>query len=161
MIKLLLQLVQVFFGLASSWVRDKRAILLLSCLSSFVGVLLFFYLGRYDGVVSSFVIGLRCVVFSYKEKYKTISPFILTLVVQLVLGILSFQDLSSIIPFLVPLIVSVVFWYGDAKLIKINSLIIGVAWIIYYLCMGLYVSVLYTLFSMVLCIISLLRLNKV
>lgn len=147
-------------GYVSSLDKSKDRIILYACISNLVSILLFLMVGRVDGIVSVMVIWVRCMLFLRRDKYKTNIIVWLCAIAHLIVGIISYDDIFSLITILVPIVVCFTYWYGSALTIKYVSIIVGICWIVYYLYVELYITVLNTLVNIVLSLISIYLIKK-
>lgn len=122
--------------------------------------MLFLITGRYDGVTAAIIIWSRCLLFLYKDKYKTTLILWLCVTAHIVVGIVSYEDIFSLITIITPVATCFAYWYGSALVIKYVSNVVNTLWLIYYIYVGLYLTAINTSINIVLSIIAIYNINK-
>lgn len=159
-LELVLQCIGVALGYFSSLVRDKNKVILYACFSNLVSILIFALNDRLDGALSVIIIWLRCILFLFRDKYKTNIVVWICAIAHIIVGVISYTDVFSIITISVPVIICFTYWYGSILSIKYISNILSIFWIIYYIYLGLYITAINTVISIVLTSISILEIHK-
>lgn len=154
---ILLQTLQVISCMLSSWVRNKRWILIFNFINSVFCCLLYLYIGRFDSLSSKLISTLRNLLFMFRDRYKSNIILVLVVLAYTTSGVLTYKDLYSLIPCFTPIIVSFVYWYGDAKTIKIICNLLDSVWLFYFAHFGLYVVLINTVVNIVIRTVSLTR----
>ena len=159
-IKIILQGIGIILGYVTSLDKNKQKIILYACISNLISLMLFLVTGRYDGVTATVVIWIRCILFLYKDKYKTTLILWLCVTAHIIVGILSYNDIFSLITIITPILICFAYWYGSALVIKHVSNIVNTFWIIYYIYVGLYLTAINTLINIILSMIAIFNINK-
>lgn len=158
--KSVLQVLSILIGYAGSLDKNKRRILFYACLSNIISILMFITTGRIDSITTSIIIGIRCILFLFKDKYKT--PFVLwiCIIAHLLCGVITYTDVYSFIPLITTIVTCFLYWYGSALQIKYVGIVINSLWIIYYVFTSLYLVAINTFINIILSIISIFRIKK-
>lgn len=159
-IEIILQGIGIILGYVASLDKNKQKIILYACISNLVSLMLFLVTKRYDGVAAVIIIWLRCLLFLYKDKYKTTIILWLCVTAHIVVGIVSYEDIFSIITIITPIVTCFAYWYGSALVIKHISNVVNTLWVIYYIYVGLYLTAINTSINIVLSIVAIYNINK-
>ena len=142
--------------------KTKEKIVMCSVFANIVVAIQFFLLNAITGAIISIINTVRCLIFYYYKK-KDMKPSLVVLVlfeiVAIVSGIISWQNIWS----LIPIIVTVVYTYGlcqdNVTVIRITTGIAGLGWSIYDIIVRAYVGAIQEISQFISAIISLIR-NK-
>lgn len=159
-----LQVFGIVLGYIGSLDKNKQRILFYACLSNIVSILLFIVTGRFDGVAATVIIGIRCILFLFKDNYKTSLVLWICVFAHIVCGVITFADIYSLVPLLTTVITCLTYWYGNALVIKCVSIFVNTGWVVYYVYIHLYLTAANTVINVLLtltAIIQLLRSNSV
>ena len=143
--------------------KTKEKIIMCFVFANLVASIQFFLLNAITGAVISIINTIRCMVFYYyKKKGKKPSLAILLLfeIVAIVSGIISWQNIWSIIPIVATVLYTYGLWQDDVKIIRITTAIVGLGWAIYDIIVMAYIGAIQESSQFVSAIIALIRKNK-
>lgn len=114
--------------------KEKEKIMICMILANVIVAIQYFLLNALTGAVISLLNTIRCIVFyTYKKKNK--NPSLMTLVIfeiiAILSGIVTWQDMWSLIPIVVTVIYTYGLWQDNVKIIRITTAIVGLGWAIY------------------------------
>lgn len=142
--------------------KTKEKIVMCSVLANIVVAIQYFLLSALTGAVISVINAIRCFIF-YLYKKKKMKPSIIVLIVfeivAIISGIISWQNIWSVIPIIVTVIYTYGLWQDDVTVIRITTGIVGFGWAIYNLVVMAYVGALQETSQLISAIIALYR-NK-
>ena len=125
--------------------KSKEKIVMLNVWANVAVTIQYFLLGAYTGAVISILNAIRDVVY-FLFKKKNLKPSILVLLIfetiAIIAGIISWQNIWSIIPIVVTIIYTYGLWQDDVKILRITTVIIGYGWTIYDIVVKAYVAAL-------------------
>ncbi len=125
--------------------KSKEKIVMLNVWANVAITIQYFLLGAYTGAIVSILNALRDIVY-FLFKKKKLKPSIIVLlifeIVAIVSGILSWQNIWSIIPIIVTIIYTYGLWQDDIKILRVTTVIIGYGWTIYDIIVKAYVAAL-------------------
>lgn len=159
-VEIILQGIGTVLGYVASLNKNKQKIILFACISNLISLMLFLVTERYDGVTAVMVIWLRCILFLYRDKYKTTFVLWLCVIAHLIVGILSYNDIFSLVTIITPIVTCFAYWYGSVLVIKHISNIVNILWVIYYTYIGLYLTAINTAINIILSMIAIYNINK-
>ena len=137
LIALLLTVISVHF-------RNKRDIVLCFVLANLVVAIQFFLLNAITGGIMSIINAVRCFVFYIYNK-NNLKPSLIILflfeTIAIVSGIISWQNIFSIIPIILATFYTYALWQDNVKLLRISTAIVGSGWAIYDLIVAAYTGV--------------------
>lgn len=119
-----------------------------------------FLLNATTGVVTSILNMVRCLVFYYYA-IRDLKPSLITLIffeiIAVISGIISWQNMWSLIPIIVSVIYTYGLWQDDVRIIKITTGMAGLGWSIYNIAVKAYVGVIQQTSQLISSIIALYR----
>ena len=141
-----------FFGLIilicnaiSVQFKTKDKVLICFVIANIFGIAQYFLLGAITAAVVYIVSTIRCLVFYYYDK-KNLKPSLTVLlifeIIAIVSGIISWQNMWSIIPIVVTVIFTYGLWQEKIKVTRISSAITGFGWVLYNIVVKAYVGAL-------------------
>ena len=140
--------------------KTKEKIVMCSVLANLFAAIQFLFLGALTGTVISAINTIRCLVFYFYKK-KDMKPSVVVLlvfeIVAIISGIISWQNIWSLIPIVVAVIYTYGLWQDDVKVIRITTGIVGLGWAIYDIVVMAYVGAIQETSQLVSAIISLYR----
>lgn len=143
--------------------KTKEKIVMCSVFANIVVAMQFFLLNAITGAVVSIINTIRCIIFYYYKK-KDIKPSIIILlifeIIAVVSGIMSWQNIWSIIPIIVTVIYTYGLWQDNVKVIRIATGIAGFGWAIYDVIVMAYVGAVQEASQLISAIIALFRNRK-
>ncbi len=114
-----------------------------SIFANVVVAIQFFLLNAITGGIVSVINAIRCIVFYYykrKDKKPSLMVLLIFEVIAVGSGIISWQDIWSIIPIIVTVIYTYGLWQDDIKIIRVTTAIAGLGWAIYNVIVMAYVG---------------------
>ena len=142
--------------------KTKEKIVMCSIFANVVVVIQYFLLGALTGAVISIINTIRCLVFYFFKKKDMKPSFIVLIVfetVAVISGIISWQNMWSIIPIVVTVIYTYGLWQDNIKVIRITTAIVGFGWAVYNVVVRAYVGAIQEMAQFISAIIALYR-NK-
>lgn len=143
--------------------KTKEKIVMCSVFANIVVAIQFFLLNAITGAVVSIINTIRCIIFYYYKK-KDMKPSIIILlifeIIAVVSGIMSWQNIWSIIPIIVTVIYTYGLWQDNVKVIRIATGIAGFGWAIYDVIVMAYVGAVQEASQLISAIIALFRNRK-
>lgn len=132
-------------------------------LANIVVAIQYFLLNALTGAIISILNTIRCLVFYFYKK-KDMKPSLIVLiifeVIAIISGIVSWQDMWSLIPIIVTVIYTYGLWQDNVKVIRITTGIVGAGWAIYNVVVKAFVGALQEIAQLISAIISLYRGKK-
>ena len=129
--------------LISFWQKDRKKILFLQAVMSILYALHYFLLGAYSGSIVNIIGIFRAYTFSKKNNNKLYSSNLvlyLFLVLFLVSGVITYDNIFSILPIIAALLYTLAIWNDKSSTIRIGSLFVSCIWIIYNIIVGSHVG---------------------
>lgn len=143
--------------------KTKEKIVMCSVFANIVVAIQFFLLNAITGAVVSIINTIRCIIFYYYKK-KDMKPSLIILlifeIIAVVSGIMSWQNIWSIIPIIVTVIYTYGLWQDNVKVIRITTGIAGFGWAIYDIIVMAYVGAVQETSQLISAIIALARNRK-
>lgn len=125
--------------------KSKEKIVILNVWANVAVAIQYFLLGAYSGATISILNAIRDVIYYFFKK-KNFKPSILVLltfeIVAIISGIISWQNIWSIIPIIVTIIYTYGLWQDNIKILRISTVIIGYGWTVYDIAVKAYVAAL-------------------
>lgn len=142
--------------------KTKEKIVMCSVFANIVVAIQFFLLNAITGAIISIINTVRCLIFYYYKK-KDMKPSLVVLVlfeiVAIVSGIISWQNIWSLIPIIVTVVYTYGLWQDNVTVIRITTGIAGLGWSVYDIIVRAYVGAIQEISQFISAIISLIR-NK-
>ena len=135
--------------------KTKEKILIGMIISNLVVATQFFLLNAITGGIISLINVIRCFVFYL---FKVLLIFEIIVIVS---GIISWQNIWSILPIFATIIYTYAIWQDDVLTIKYISAITGLTWAIYDIIVRAYVGVIQGIIQFISSIIAIIRYKKV
>lgn len=142
--------------------KTKEKIVMCFIWANIVVAIQYFLLEAITGAIISIINAIRCIVFYfYKKKDKTPSIIVLIIfeIVAIISGIISWQNIWSLLPIIVTVIYTYGLWQDDITIVRITTGIAGFGWTIYNIVVRAYIGALQEIAQLISSIISLYR-NK-
>lgn len=143
--------------------KTKEQIVMCSILANIVVSIQFLLLNAITGAVVSVINTIRCIIFYYYKK-KDRKPSLIVLlifeIVAVVSGIISWQNLWSVIPIIVTVIYTYGLWQDNVKVIRITTAVAGFGWAVYDIIVMAYVGAIQETSQLISAIIALIRNKK-
>ena len=143
--------------------KTKERVVLCFIFANIFCSIQYFLLGAITGGVISILNTIRCLVF-YLYKKKNIKPSLTILlifeIIAIISGIISWQNMWSIIPIVVTIVYTYGLWQDDMKVIRITTAIAGFGWGIYNIVVMAYVGAIQSISQLISSIIAIFRNDK-
>ncbi len=156
-----------FFAIAL-WVysvqnKNQSKILFFQFLANLMYGVEYFLLDAFPAVAMNLSSSLRCLLFYNKRKNNEEIPkswLIFFLLLVLLLGIITFDNIISIIPITITIFYTLSSWMKDTKWCRIVFLVCAFIWIYYNYKVKAYISIVGNVMEIISGIISLIRFRK-
>lgn len=143
--------------------KTKEKMLIGMIISNLVVAIQFFLLNAITGGIISLINVIRCIVF-YMFKKENKKPSLLVLLIfemiVIVSGIISWQNIWSILPIIATATYTYGIWQDDVLKIKYISAIIGFEWSIYDIIVRAYVGFVQGIIQVISAIVAIIRYKK-
>ena len=149
-------------GLLSFQQKKRKQILVFQMLAHILFVFQFLLLGAYTGACLDFIAFIRTLIFSNNQKKWASSSLwvVLFLVIMLVAGILTWDNVYSIFAIIASCLATVAMWVKSERYIRLISLFVGPCWFVYCLVNGSYSGAFNELLGIASIIIGMVRLDR-
>ena len=142
--------------------KTKEKIVMCFVFANLVMAIQFFLLNAMTGAIISIINTIRCIIFYYyKKKDKKPSLMILLFfeIIAVVSGMISWQNMWSVIPIVVTVIYTYGLWQDNVKVIRVTTAIVGLGWAIYDIIVMAFVGAIQEISQFVSAMIALIK-NK-
>lgn len=143
--------------------KTKEKILLSNVLANTAAIFQYLLLSALTGALVSLLNTIRCVVF-YLIKKKDLQPSLLVLllfeVITIIAGIITWQDIYSILPIIGTMIYTYGLWQDNITTIRITSALVCLGWLVYDATVGAIVDLIQKTTQTISSIIALMRNKK-
>lgn len=157
--KILFQITQICSNFLAAWSSKKRNIIIFKILSSISAVLMMICANQIIGAIPVAFTAIRTTIFMFKDKYKSDLPLWICIGIYILLAIFSVQTFMDILPTITSISASFILWYCKPIGIKIGLSLTDSIWAIYYFITELYLSCTYTIISIIISIISIIKIK--
>lgn len=143
--------------------KTKEKILICQIIANILVAIQYFLLNALTGGVVAVINVIRCLVFYYyKKKDKKPSVIFLSIfiVIAIVSGILTWQNVFSIIPIIATIVFTYGLWQDNVKITRICTAITAGNWTIYNVIVKAYAGALQSLAECISAIIAMIRNRK-
>lgn len=149
----------IICSLLSFQQKERKNVMLLQTTASGAFCVQLFMVGAITGGCLDSISFFRSLIFSQRHKKWASSPIWLCIFIAAMtaVGIMTWQDTSSILPIIGSLLSTLALWMKKPKHIRIISLFVGPCWLIYNLIHGAYTGALNEVLAMASIIIGLIR----
>lgn len=143
--------------LVSYWQPKRSKILFYQILDSLFDTVQYFLLGGFTGSFMNLIGALRAYIFGKESEDRKILYGFLFL--YLMIGIITYDSLTSILPTIASLFYTHIIWKGNPKQIRIAAVFVSILWIVYSYSVMAYMAVITE--SILLCsnVIAIIRLD--
>lgn len=151
----------VVFALSPQQKTKKRA-LIFQLFSSILYALQYLFLGAFSAMATNLIGAIKNYVFytyTRKDKNIPISILCIYIIIILISGILTFNNILSIFPILLSILYAYGSWHNNLKVYRIIAVVGAICWIIYNFSVGAYVSTIGNIFQLVSAIIAVIRID--
>ena len=156
-------LLSIVFNIITVHFNSKEKILICMIISNSVVAIQFFLLNAITGGIISIINVVRCIIFYlFKVENKEPSKIVLLAfeAIVIIYGIISWQNIWSILPIIATLTYNYGAWQNDILKIKYISAIIGFEWSIYDIAVKAYVGFIQGVILVISSIIAIIRYKK-
>ncbi len=149
------------FFISSIQMKEKRKLVFLQLIANLFYGIGYWILNVKTAVCMNFISVIRCIIlyFTKKKKPPIIYLFILISLI-IIIGIITYQNLLSIIPICITILYTISTWQDDMKVIRYLFIIAAIFWIIYNLYVGAYAAIIGNIFEIISGIIAIIRFKK-
>ena len=129
--------------LVSNWQRTRNKVLTFLIFDSLLYFVQYILLGAFSGAFTNIVGLFRTIIFKYKDRYKVLGSrmvLLIILAIYILIGVLTYDGVTSIFPVVASILYSVVLWQDDVKKIRLGTAVMILSWLIYNLAVGAYLS---------------------
>ncbi len=140
--------------------KTKKRVLVFHLISSILYALQYFLLNAFSAMITNTVGAVKCYVFYlYEKKGKEIpkSLFWIFMLIILALGILTYNNIYSLIPILTSILSLYAVWQNNLKVFRAIVIISSISWIAYNIIVGAYIGVIGNVFQLSSAIIAIIR----
>lgn len=140
--------------------KTKEKIVMCFVFANIVATMQYFLLNATTGAVVSIINTIRCIIFYYYKKKEKKPSFMILLVfevVAVVSGIISWQNIWSMIPIIVTVIYTYGLWQDNVKVIRLTTAIVGLGWAIYNVIVMAYIGAIQEISQFVSAVIALMK----
>lgn len=158
-----LGILAVVFNIITVHFNSKEKILICMTISNLIISIQFFLLNAITGGIISIINVIRCIVFYLlKKENKKTSMLVLIIfeIIVIISGIISWQNIWSILPIIATLTYTYGIWQDDVLKIKYISAIIGTEWSIYDIIVKAYVGFVQGIIQVISSIIAITKYKK-
>lgn len=148
------------FAITSYQLKNRLAILLNQLIAHFFWTAYFIFNGAFIGAVLNLISLLRCVVFSYKDKYKWAKSYFwlaFFIVICVAISILSWAHWYDFLPILGTIGYTFSFYMTSEKRIRYLCLIACPMWLLYGIFSASYMAVINDSISLVSIVVAIIR----
>lgn len=153
-------LIALILTVISVQFKTKEKIVVCFIFANIIVAIQFFLLNAITGAIISIINTIRCIIFYYykkKNKKPSLTILIIFEIIAIISGIISWQDIWSILPIIVTVIYTYGLWQDNVTIIRITTGIAGLGWMIYDLIVMAYVGAIQEFSQLISSIIALIR----
>lgn len=143
--------------------KTKEKILICQIIANILVSIQYFLLNALTGGVVAVINVIRCLIFYYykkKDKKPSVTFLSIFIVIAIVSGILTWQNVFSIIPIIVTIVFTYGLWQDNVKITRICTAITAGNWTIYNVIVKAYAGALQYLAECISAIIAMIRNRK-
>lgn len=140
--------------------KTKKKILVFHLVSSILYALQYLLLNAFSAVITNSVGAIRCYIFYLYEKKEREIPkniFWIFMLIILVLGAFTYNNIYSLIPIFTSVLSLYSVWQDNLKVFRIIVIISSISWIFYNFIVGAYIGIIGNIFQLVSTIIAIVR----
>lgn len=140
--------------------KTKKRVLVFHLISSILYALQYFLLNAFSAVIANSVGAVKCYAFYlYEKKEKEIpkSLFWIFMLIILVLGAFTYNNIYSLIPIFSSVLSLYAVWQDNLKVFRVIVIISSISWIMYNIIVGAYIGVIGNMFQLTSAIIAIIR----
>ena len=156
-------IIAIIFNTAIVYFNTKEKMLITMIISNLAVALQFFLLNAITGGIVSLFNVIRCIVlyiFKKNDKKPSILVLVIFEVIVIISGIISWQNIWSILPIITTLTYTYVIWQDDVLKIKYVSLLVGLEWAIYSIIVRAYAGFIQEVMQVISSIIAVAKYKK-
>lgn len=155
-------LIGLIFMITANYQKSKNRVLVFQILASLMFFIQYILLNAFTAGITFLVAIFRSFVFYYydkKGKEKSVITFIIFASFMLILGVISYDDIFSIIPIISGIIYTYGIWQDDLRVFRKIAFIDPITWIIYNLHVGAYVGVMLSIIESSATLVAIIELD--
>lgn len=155
------QLLGFFYALfliLSSWGKNIKQILIMQTISFIFKGFHYYLLGGLSGFLTSMISAIRNLIFYKVKQNNTIS--LIFIIVYLIIGYLTFQNIFSLIPVLATIFYTVVVNENNKTYLRISLLITSFLWLIYNVYLMSYSGIIIQIINLFSSTLAITKLDK-
>lgn len=134
------QILALFYNIYAMSKNKQSKMMLHLFIANALNMLVYISSKNYGATLIVFGTMLRCLLFTKKEKNRTNTIFFIVFAVQLIIGIISFKNISSILTIFSSLFACYVSWFLSPQGIRKGLAFTDTLWVIYNISCGLYIQ---------------------
>lgn len=142
---------------------NKKDFLLVQTFTALFYGLQYLILNAFSAVMSEIISLIRCIIFlNFEERNKRVPVYVLAIlmILLIILGIYTFENVYSIIPIFIACLYTYGAWQKNLKITYTIGVVAAILWIIYNFIVGAYVSIIGCVIELIGGIIGLIRIIK-
>ena len=154
----------LFGTIAADNQNNKRLVLNMFVFANMMYVLQYLFLNAWTGVITDVFAIIRTVIYylyEAKEKPKSVRLLMTFMVIVLILGISTYQDIFSVFPITCTLALTWALWQPDILKFRITAIITPILYFIYNYHVGAYAGMVATIFELAGALFAIYRLEFV
>ena len=153
----ILEIIALIITLIAYQLKTKKQIFKGMCIANIFDIAHYLLLNAYSGFSTKLMALIRNLFIIEKEKNKKLNKklfLILFIICYIVLGIYTFKNIYSILPFTAAIIYMIVVWNGNELQVKKIAFICYFIWLIYNICIHSIMAVIANIISLILTYIA-------
>lgn len=160
----ILEVIALLITLIAYQLKTKKQIFKGMCIANIFDITHYLFLNAYSGFATKVMALIRNIFIIEKEKNKKLNNilFLLIFVIcYIILGMYTFKNIYSILPFMAAIIYMIVVWNGNELQVKKIAFICYFIWLIYNICIHSIMAVIANIISLILTYIAYYKRKKV
>lgn len=140
--------------------KTHKRIVLMQAVSGLLFGIQYMMLGAYEGMICNYIGAIRSVVYSFRNKSKIVDSIFCPIVFAIIFvisGIVTYQNIFSLLPIVAMFIASFVLWSPKTQQLRALTLPTSAMWLVYNAVSHSYVAVLTEVLNLISIIIGLIR----
>ena len=140
--------------------KTHKRIVLMQAVAGLLFGIQYMMLGAYEGMICNYIGAVRSVVYSFRGKSKIVDNIFCPIVFAVIFaisGIVTYQNLFSLLPIIAMFIASFVLWSPKTQQLRALTMPTSAMWLVYNAVSHSYVAVLTEVLNLISIIIGLIR----
>lgn len=140
--------------------KTHKRIVLMQAVSGLLFGIQYMMLGAYEGMICNYIGAVRSVVYSFRNKSKIVDSIFCPIVFAIIFvisGIVTYQNIFSLLPIVAMFIASFVLWSPKTQQLRALTMPTSAMWLIYNAVSHSYVAVLTEVLNLISITIGLIR----